>query len=145
MNQVDTPIIPQINNAAEATKSENDIQSHLNDARALLDADPDYISDEKDDIANAVYQKLNDAYHARLLQIGIATPATQATAAPGQTGSGIISTLDPIVVNDPNGPRNNLLVIDPQQLQFHSEMLNSIQKEYGNRMEGTAAGAVGPH
>jgi len=38
--------IPQINNASDAKKSEDDIQSHLNAARALLDSDPDFINSE---------------------------------------------------------------------------------------------------
>ena len=133
--------VPQINNAAEATKTQDDIQSHLNDARALLDSDPDFISDEKDDIANAVYKKLNDAYHARLVQIGVAALAPQ-PAQPAQNGT--IATDNPITVTVPNGPRNNLMVIDTQELKSHGEMLNNIMKENANRMSGTA-GTVANH
>jgi hypothetical protein len=152
--------IPQINNADEAKKSEDDIQSHLNDARALLDSDPDYISDEKDDIANAVYQKLNDAYHARLVQIGIATLATQTggQTVPGQPKTGTTTTAtttttgfatttatnNPITVTVPNGPRNNLMIMDSQSLKSHSEILGTIRNENANRIEGTT-GQPAPH
>jgi len=129
--------IPQINNADDAKKTLNDIQSHLNDARALLDNDPDFIAAEKDDIANAVYKKLNDAYQARLVQIGVAT------FAPGVTGGTAVTT-GPIVVTDPNGPRTNLLVLDPAQIQSHSEILSHILKENAERMKGLA-GTVPSH
>lgn len=118
--------IPTINNADEATKILNDVQSHLSDARALLDSDPDFIEAEKDEIASAVSDKLNDAYHARLAQIGV-TPGN----APAQTG-GNAELPAPGVAP---GPRRNLMVFDSVITQRNGEMLKEIFKENANRSE----------
>lgn len=75
--------VPGINSAADASKVAADIQSHLSDARTLLNSDPDYIEAEKEDIENAVYSKINDAYADRLkaLNISPGPPAPQPAAA----------------------------------------------------------------
>ncbi len=75
--------IPKINTAADATKTIADVQSHLADAQSLLNADPDYIEAEKEDIEQAVYTKINTAYQQRLHALGLDTAAAD-TAGGGQ-------------------------------------------------------------
>ncbi|HXM51084.1 MAG TPA: hypothetical protein VN956_24780 [Pyrinomonadaceae bacterium] len=62
--------VPNINSAAEAKKIHDEIQSHLSDARSLLNADYDFIAAEKTDIANAVHDELQKNYTARLRVVG---------------------------------------------------------------------------
>jgi hypothetical protein len=133
--------IPLINDAASAKKSLDDIQSHLNDARTLLDADPDFTSGEKDAIGDAEYTKINNDYHQRLVRLGLATfdtaAAQSAAALPQPVQIGGANPIDlPIKVNDPQGPRPNLRTADPAEIQFHSDTLANIRKQGVNSIGG---------
>ena len=63
--------VPNINSAAEAKKTHDDIQSLLSAARALLDKDSDLLNAEKDEIDKAVYEKIETEYSTRLDRLNI--------------------------------------------------------------------------
>lgn len=120
--------IPTINSAADAARVTNDIQSHLTDASALLYSDPDLINDEKDDIANAVYQKINKARHQRLVAIGV-LPPPPGHAAGHAAGHGLAA-----VVIEPAGPgksviRPNLDEMGPAAIRMHVQNLQLIRSQ----------------
>ncbi len=75
--------VPKINSAAEASKIRDEIQSHLGDARMLLDADYDFIAAEKNEIANAVHDELQKAYTARLQTVVPDSPQPKQRTPPG--------------------------------------------------------------
>lgn len=67
--------IPGINTAAQGVTVLNDVQSHLSDARTLLSKDPTLVQSEKDAIQSSESAKINTAYQARLVALGLAQPA----------------------------------------------------------------------
>lgn len=129
--------IPTINDAAQAVTDLNDIESHLTDARTLLDADPQFIQDEKDSIADAVYKKINDSYHQRCAQL-------QLSACDGSHTTNVAAATSNTPVNGPDAqptasavtqpipkpiPRINLKV-DPLGLsEEHSHIIEEVEHD----------------
>jgi len=114
--------IPRINTAAQAKTTSDDVQSHLFDASTLLDQDYGFIDSERDSIASAVYNKINDAYHARLKAINL-DPATAPQPPPpdSKVSNATVSEVskDPIF-------RPNIITMDPAVLSDHSKLMQSI-------------------
>jgi len=108
--------IPNINTAAEASKTVAVLQSHLSDALTFLNADPDYINAEKVDIENAVYQNINSAYQARLQALGISN-----VPAPPPP----VAAVEPALPAQP-APPVLLRANDPIEIQQHTKALQQI-------------------
>jgi len=95
--------VPKINTSAEAQKIHDDIQTHLSDARTLLNTDADFVQAERDGIDSAVYGQIQSSYSARLHALGILTSASVgggATATNPAAGSiPSIGTVPPILLS----------------------------------------------
>jgi hypothetical protein len=107
--------IPNINTCGQAATAQNDIQSHLGDARTLLTQDYGFTDSERDAIADAVYNKLNTAFNSRLAAIDPSSckPSAVAQANP-QPGPGAAPQVAPAPQPAPAAqpPRINLLAPD---------------------------------
>lgn len=126
--------VTKINTCAEADSVSSDILSHLTDASALLYNDPDLINDEKDDVYNSLYKKINAARHDRLVAIGLLSQSGQSVQCAAQA---------PVVVAGPAtqqamvaqpAVRPNLQVVDPNMLQIHTQNLQQIRAQLLQRM-----------
>jgi hypothetical protein len=104
--------INTFNTEAEAEKTVNDVQSHLSDARTLLDADPDYIQGEKDDIYGAVYADVNSAYQKRLMDLHILVQPAAAS--------------QPTATSSAQAPIRPAMMPQPALVQAHQAMLDEI-------------------
>lgn len=78
--------VPRINAEGDVQKIHDDIQSHLSDALSLLNADSDFIADERAAIATAVHDKIQGEYQARLTALAI-HPGGGGTLGPAATAS----------------------------------------------------------
>lgn len=133
--------VPTIDSAADATKVADDIQSHLSDARALLDADPDFTEDEKDSIADAVYTLINTTYQARLRLIGVQpNPVQPPGAGAGQPAAAVAGNNPAVAQPALAGPRVNLQIANPNLQVLHLQNLQEIQRN--NRVITPTAGRV---
>jgi hypothetical protein len=63
--------VPTVNSQSDVQKIHDQIQSHLSNARALLNADSDFIADERSAIASAVHDVIQRDFRARLDTLGI--------------------------------------------------------------------------
>jgi hypothetical protein len=124
--------IPGINSCAQAATAQNEIQSHLSDARTLLTQDYGFTNDERDAISNAVYTKLNEALKARLTAIDPAACNQPLVAGPSvPLGPGAVpgpavaagNTVAPGVANP---IRPNILVPDLASEASHEKMVQSL-------------------
>jgi hypothetical protein len=124
--------IPEINSAADAAAKENDIQSHLYDARALLTQDYSFTNDERDAIDQAVHDKLNADLQKRLNDLGINTAAGNNPRAntppvinnPPASNPAVASNA-PVQPSQP-GIRPVLDVIDPALVQNHAQIIQKL-------------------
>jgi hypothetical protein len=108
--------IPVINSCAQAATAQNDIQSHLSDARTLLTQDFGFTNDERDAISDAVFAKLNTAFKARLSAIDPSAACTP--AAPAASASPTASTTLPI--------RPTIQFPDPALRASHSSLVQEL-------------------
>jgi hypothetical protein len=125
--------IPGVNTCTQAATAQNDIQSHLSDARTLLVQDYGFTNDERDAISNAVYTKLNEAIKARLTAIDPAASCNPPQVAgpgvpPGPRavpGAAVVAgnTLTPGVANP---IRPNILVADTDSTATHGNIVRSL-------------------
>lgn len=141
--QVAEAEIPRINNADDAKRIHDDVQSHLDDANTLLNADPDFTADEKKGIYTAIYQETDSAYKDRLVALRLATPQPAEPAAGGGAapGAGGLAQI-PLAPTTPGTP-TVLSLPNTQDQAWHINELNQIN--LNNRpMMPTGAGA-GPH
>ena len=134
--------IPGINTAAQAVSVSNDVQSHLSDARTLLFKDPTLVKSEKDAIDKSESAKIQAAYQARLIALGLAQPAAGgAPAATGGTPAGNVAQATPAPVTlTPGGAaqpglRPVLDVPDPALVVQHQIEIQNLG--LGTRMAPT--------
>jgi len=80
--------VPTINTQQDVQKIHDDIQSHLSAARSLLNADSDFIQDERAGIATAVHDQIQGEYQARLVALGFQGGTL------GTGGGGVLSFQD---------------------------------------------------
>ena len=124
--------IPGINTAAQASAAQNDIQSHLSDARTLLFQDYAFINDERDEIAQAVYVKLNTEFQQRLKDIGVSLnspPSNTTTTQPAnaQVAANTPGATPPLVTTPTQPPiRPNLDIQDPAMIEQHMQIIQNF-------------------
>jgi hypothetical protein len=102
--------VPKINAQGDVQKIHDDIQSHLFDARSLLNADSDFIADERAAIATAVHDKIQGDYQARLQALAI-QPGQGGTLGPADTSGG------------------SLLSFEDTADTRHADLLNELAKQ----------------
>lgn len=119
--------IPQINTCAQATSAQNDIQSHLADARTLLTQDYSFTNDERDAISDAVYAKLNNAFKARLSAIDPSDcKPLDVAAGPAPIGTGT-TPASPVATPKPSPPfRPNIIVTDSASQISHDTLVRGL-------------------
>jgi hypothetical protein len=124
--------IPGINTCDQAPKAQNDIQSHLSDARTLLTQDYSFTNTERDAIANAVYDKLNSAFKVRLQAID-PSGCNAASSGAKATPSGPPVDASPTAVpagapqGTPAGPiRPNLIPPDAAIQLDHNNIIQNL-------------------
>lgn len=111
--------IPGINNCTQAATAQNDIQSHLSDARTLLTQDYGFTNDERNAISNAVYTMLNEAFKNRLAAVDPAASCNPQQAAGPATPTRPGAVPEQAVAANPAQPvvtvpiRPNILVANP--------------------------------
>ena len=124
--------VPRITSAADAATMSSDINSHLADAKSLLEKDPTLIKKEKDAIVKSEYEKVQAAYHDRLVALGLISAGAAITpppgVAPGPVMAGTPGAGAPPVVAPPVVP--TVLHVQSLQLEaMHEQTLDNVHNE----------------
>lgn len=126
--------IPDINSCAQAGSAQNDIQSHLSDARTLLTQDYGFTEAEKKAIAKAAWTDVNDAVNARLKEIDPTYGCRPPQAVVAQAG-GAAQAIGGAAVLPANPVRPNLQVAPLALQQLHEDIVRGFGP--GSRMMPT--------
>jgi hypothetical protein len=118
--------VGKITAATEVDKITSDIRAHLSDAQTLLDADPDYIQDERDKIHEAVRADTEQRLTNRVNRFS-------ASAA----GSGSSTTQSSSPTDSPAGSGKPIILSIPDNVGDRS-IAKDIAKEQGARAAAVA-------